>query len=86
MPTSWQPTTDPRRRGARFGLVWAPVGPERTASASTDKTIRLWSATSGKELGQFQASDGGFQALCFAPDGRRLISGSEDSTLVPCYM
>jgi WD40 repeat protein len=61
-------------------IAFAPDG-RTLASASMDKTIRLWDVATAKELGRFQSADGGFNALAFSPDGRILVSGSSDTTV-----
>jgi WD40 repeat protein len=53
------------------------------ASTSTDGTIRLWSPTTGKELGQFQVPEGGFcSPLAFAPEGKGLVSAAGGAVLI----
>jgi WD40 repeat protein len=41
-------------------------------SAGSGDAVRVWDATSGELLCDFQ---GGNRALCFSPDGRRLVGG-----------
>src|SRR5262249_17684104 len=45
-----------------------------------DGVIRLWDAWSGKELGRLAGHRGWVMAIAFSPDGRRLVSGSTDTT------
>ena len=49
------------------------------ASASADRTIRLWHLPTRRELGILHTSTGEpFSALAFTPDGRQLIAARSD--------
>jgi WD40 repeat protein len=52
----------------------------RTVEDGSDKTIRLWDATSGAETARLEGHRNWVQALCLLPDGR-LASGSYDNTI-----
>jgi WD40 repeat protein len=54
---------------------------QRLASASWDQTVRVWDASSGAELLQFQGHTDRLQSVCFSPDGQRLASASWDQTV-----
>lgn len=45
-------------------------------------TIVLWDALTGKELGKLVGHRGEIRSLAFTPDGRHLVSGSEDTTVL----
>jgi WD40 repeat protein len=62
-------------------LCFAPDG-KTLYSAGPDRTIRQWDVATAKELGQFQAPDGGFTALVLTQDGTALVSASTDSTVL----
>ncbi|MDY6896542.1 MAG: AAA-like domain-containing protein, partial [Cyanobacteriota bacterium] len=51
------------------------------ASASGDNTIKLWN-TNGKLITTLQGHKGAVWDVEFTPDGEKLISGSEDNTLM----
>lgn len=67
-------------QGAVGDFGFAPAG-DLAATAADDRTIRLWDADSGTELGVLSAHEDGVRALAFSPRGDRLASGSLDRTV-----
>lgn len=63
-----------------YCVKYSPDG-NRIATASFDKTVKLWEAGSGKLLLTFAGHQGKVLTLAFSPDGRALLTGSEDKTL-----
>ena len=59
------------------GTVLAVAGAD---NASGDTSIRLWDVATGRELSPLRGHHGVVQSLAFFPDGKRLLSGSSDTT------
>jgi WD40 repeat protein len=51
------------------------------ATASLDKTVRIWDAASGKELHRLTGHTDRVLALAFSPDGKYLASAGHDRTV-----
>jgi hypothetical protein len=49
---------------------------------SSPPEIRVWDTFTGREVACFRGAGSDASALAFAPDGRRLVSGHEDGTLL----
>jgi WD40 repeat protein/type II secretory pathway predicted ATPase ExeA len=62
-------------------LAFSPDG-ARLASASVDRTLRLWDAQTGAAVGEpLVGHTDAVMAVAYSPDGSRLASGSFDGTL-----
>jgi WD40 repeat protein/tetratricopeptide (TPR) repeat protein len=62
-----------------FAVTFTPDG-ALLATASHDKTIRVWSVATGKERYKFVGHTDGAVSAAFNFDGSRLISGGSDAT------
>src|SRR5438309_1404546 len=69
-----------RAHQSRPWLCFQPEG-QRLASASEDQTVKVWDATTGKELFTLRGHTNQVCSVSFSPDGQRLASASEDQTV-----
>jgi eukaryotic-like serine/threonine-protein kinase len=63
-----------------LALAYSPDG-KRLATASTDRTVKLWNAETGKLQATLKGHARGVNAVSWNRDGRRLASGSSDGTI-----
>ncbi|KAB8212689.1 WD40-repeat-containing domain protein [Aspergillus novoparasiticus] len=68
------------RRDEVYGIAFSPDG-KQLASASHDRTTRLWDSVTGGLLRLLQSHTGDIYEVAFSPDGIQLASSSEDKTL-----
>jgi Tol biopolymer transport system component len=55
-------------------LAFSPSG-QQLATASWDKTVKIWSTRTGKEVRTLEGHPGEVYPVAFSPDGHRLLSG-----------
>ena len=51
------------------------------ASGGEDSNVNVWDSRTGKLVRSFRGHTGLVSSLAFSPDGRRLYSGSRDTTV-----
>jgi len=66
--------------GAANAVAFAVKGPW-IASASADRTVRLWSVSSLASVRTYKGHKDGVTALAFSPDGKILSSGAQDGSI-----
>ena len=62
-------------------VAWSPDG-SQLASASGDKTVRIWDASTGQEVSQLQGHSDCVWSVAWSPDGSQLASASADKTVL----
>jgi WD40 repeat protein len=61
-------------------VVFSPDS-RKLASGSYDKTVRVWSVSTGQVEQTLDGHSGLVKSVAFSPDGRKLASGSYDNTV-----
>jgi WD40 repeat protein len=67
--------------GAVKAVAFSPQEHDLLATASRDKTVRVWDLETGEALMTLVGHTAGVQALAFSDDGRYLFTGARDLTV-----
>ena len=67
-------------QGKVTSVAFSPNG-QTIASASEDKTVKLWRRDNGKLIKTLRGHQGKVYSVAFSPDGQTIASGSEDKTV-----
>jgi RNA polymerase sigma factor (sigma-70 family) len=61
--------------------AFTPDGESLISGGLRDGTVRAWDLATGRELWQFRDHPGSIRAMALTPDGKRLVTAGNDSTL-----
>jgi WD40 repeat protein len=59
-------------------VAFSPDG-QHIVSGSSDKLVKVWSVSSGKEVASLAGHAHCVRSVAFSPDGQHIVSGSSDN-------
>jgi WD40 repeat protein len=63
-----------------FAVAWSPDG-TKIATASADRTVKIWDAESGALICTYYGHSGEVYTLAWSPNGQEIASGGDDNTV-----
>lgn len=67
--------------GPVYGVAFHPTDPKLIATASQDKTARVWDATDGKMKLELKGHADIVSAIAYSPDGKTIATGGADKAV-----
>src|SRR3954470_24952712 len=67
-------------RSEIWSIAFSPDG-KQLASASKDRSIKLWDAGTGAAIGSLEGHGSDVLRIAWSPDGKYLVSGGGDGTI-----
>jgi WD40 repeat protein len=67
--------------GQVFVLAWSPDSKLLASGSIDDAVVRLWNASDGRQVRQFEGHTDWIRGVVFSPDGKTLATGSFDKTV-----